>query len=165
MGKKSVRVLAGCSGGGGTDKATRPTGVLTLTRQKEPTGDSSQTLLPRIGTGALTRKELPSAGGPGTPGTTGMNTRRSPAFSASLSAVRCFPLWRTLVLSFPRFLPRNNAVWPSATHEECSASTRIWRKQQTFNELPTSRARCGSPCGVRVIRLFTAAGFLYSSDG
>jgi len=41
--------------------------------------------------GALPRKEMPSAGDPGTPGTTGINTRRSPAFSASLSAVRCCP--------------------------------------------------------------------------
>src|SRR3954451_7850162 len=36
VGKESVRVTAGFIGGGVTDKATRPTGGLTLSRQKEP---------------------------------------------------------------------------------------------------------------------------------
>src|SRR3954453_22046393 len=38
VGSKSDRVTAGIIGGGATGKATRPTGGLTLTRQKEPTG-------------------------------------------------------------------------------------------------------------------------------
>ena len=86
MGKKSVRVNAGFIGGGVTNKATRPTGVLTLTRQKEPTGEFlPDPPSPVGGMGALTRKRsLPA-------GTNGINTRRSPAFSASLSAVRCCP--------------------------------------------------------------------------
>src|SRR3954452_9821935 len=81
-GRKSDRATAGIIGGGATAKATRPTGGLTLTRQKEPTGE----FLPnppspdRQQAGALTRKKSLTAG---------TNTRRSPAFSASLSAVRC----------------------------------------------------------------------------
>src|SRR3954467_6236247 len=39
VGSKSNRVTAGIIGGGSTDKATRPTGGLTLSRQKEPTGE------------------------------------------------------------------------------------------------------------------------------
>src|SRR3954451_16682737 len=80
VGSKSNRVTAGIIGGGSTAKATRPTGGLTLTRQKEPTGE----FLPnppspdRHGC-AYAQRSL----------TAGTNTRRSPAFSASLSAVRC----------------------------------------------------------------------------
>ena len=50
-----------CAAGGGvTNKATRPTGVLTLSRQKEPPGDSSQTLLPGSATSANAQKSLPA---------------------------------------------------------------------------------------------------------
>ncbi len=45
VGKCGDRVLV-VRRGGSTAKATRPQGELTLARQKEPTGDSSQTLLP-----------------------------------------------------------------------------------------------------------------------
>src|SRR4051794_28477594 len=119
VGSKSNRVTAGIIGGGATDKATRPTGGLTLSRQKEPTGE----FLPnppspdRQG-GAYAKGSL----------TAGTNTRRSPAFSATLSAVRCFPLWRTLVLSFPRYPGDTSRCWlrqPTRSalraHNSCTA--------------------------------------------
>src|SRR4051812_25871874 len=88
VGRKSDRATAGIIGGGATAKATRPTGGLTLTRQKEPTGEFLPNPPSPDRHGCAYAQELPLAGGPGTPG---INTRRSPDFSASLSAVRCCP--------------------------------------------------------------------------
>jgi hypothetical protein len=83
VGSKSNRVTAGIIGGGGTDKATRPTGVLTLTRQKEPSrGIPPKPSFPDRHGCTYVHRSLPAR-------TSGTNTRRSPAFSASLSAVRC----------------------------------------------------------------------------
>src|SRR3954452_168750 len=106
VGSKSNRVTAGIIGGGSTDKATRPTGVLTLTRQKEPTGEF-----------------LPNPPSPDRHGCA--NAQRSltagdkhSAFASFLRrSVGCsvLPRWRGLVLSLPSNF-RLNAVWPSATH-------------------------------------------------
>ena len=62
VGKCGDRVLV-VRRGGSTAKATRPQGVLTLARQKEPTGDSSQTLLPGSAgsTSADAQESLPAA--------------------------------------------------------------------------------------------------------
>jgi hypothetical protein len=74
--------------------------------------------------GALTRKEMPSAGDTGD---NGDNGDEHSAFARLLrQSVGCpvLPRWRGLVLSLPRYLRFDFAVSPSATHQECSASTK-----------------------------------------
>ena len=114
MGKKCDRVTAGIIGGGVTGKATRPTGVC-ASRKGAGGGIPSRPSFRRPRKdGALRAKRACRPGQ-----TLGV---RQPSPPVCLT-VRCFPLWRTLVLSSPRYLRRYFAVWPSATHQECSAST------------------------------------------
>src|SRR3954447_14717557 len=80
VGSKSDRVTAGIIGGGGTGKATRPTGGLTLTRQKEPIrGIPPKPSFPGSATSrsADAQESLPAR-------TSWTNTRRSPGLSAAL---------------------------------------------------------------------------------
>jgi hypothetical protein len=97
-GKKCDRVTAGIIGGGVTGKATRPTGVLTLRVKRSGRRHSFQTFLPPPAkNGALRATRSLTAR---------INTRRSPAFSASLSAVRCCPAGAVSSSACPGLTPR-----------------------------------------------------------
>jgi hypothetical protein len=86
VGSRSNRVTAGFIGGGGTDKATRPTGVLTLTRQKEPSrGIPPKPSFPDRQGCTYVHRSLPAR-------TSGTNTRRSPGLSVALGLSGASPL-------------------------------------------------------------------------
>src|SRR4051794_3546161 len=90
-------------GAGPTTRPLAPQGRLRFA-QWERAADSFQTFLlpPAEKRAGALRADYGAA----LTGRSTRSTRRAPAFSVSLSAVRCFPLWRTLVHSFPSSLRR-----------------------------------------------------------
>ena len=111
VGKRSERVTAVFIGSGTNTKATRPTGEVVLrTKGRAAIPSRPSFSRPQKSKSASALVGLPC-------GQTGTSTRRAPAFSASLSAVRCFPHWRTLVHGFPRLLSHNTAVPAAPAHK------------------------------------------------
>jgi hypothetical protein len=107
VGKRSERVTAVFIGAEPTPRPLAPRGVVLRTKGRaaipsRPSFNRPQERFALIG--------LPC-------GQTGTSTRRAPAFSASLLAVRCFPHWRTLVHGFPRLLSHNTAVPAAPAHK------------------------------------------------
>jgi hypothetical protein len=87
-------------------------------------------------------------------GQTGTSTRRAPAFSARLSAVRCFPHWRTLVHGFPRLLSHNTAVPAAPAHKGRSCER---TRPAVAGSAPPARStgrhpKESSACGTRLYR-------------